>query len=156
LRAIDPTVAVEHVKTLEQIRAESFAPQTFAMRLLVGFSLVGSVLAVVGIYGVLSLSVGSRKREMAIRSAVGAQRWDVLSLVLSQGLRLVAVGLVLGFVAAVGLARVLRGFLYGVGPTDPTTFLGVALLFTGVALLACLVPALRATRIDPMAALRCE
>ncbi len=156
LRAIDPTVAVERVKTLEQIRVESVAPQTFAMRLLVGFSLVGSVLAVVGVYGVLSLSVSSRKREMAIRAAVGAQRRDVLSLVMRQGLRLVAVGLVSGVVAAVVLARVLRGFLYGVGPTDPITFLGVALLFTGVALLACLVPALRATRIDPMTALRHE
>lgn len=156
LRAIDPTVALEQVKTLEEIRTDSIAPQTFAMRLLVGFSLAGTVLALVGIYGVLSLSVGSRKREMAIRTAIGAQRNDLLGLVLREGLRLVVAGLVLGFVVAIAITQVLRGLLFGVGPTDPWTFLGVAILFTAVSLLACLVPAVRATRADPMEALRYE
>jgi putative ABC transport system permease protein len=156
LRAIDPTVAVEQVKTLEEIRTDSIAPQTFAMRLLVGFSLAGSVLALVGIYGVLSLSVGSRTRELAIRMAIGAQRDDLLGLVLREGLRLVGVGLVLGFGVAIAMTQVLRGLLFGVGPTDPVTFVAVAILFTAVALLACLVPAVRAMRVNPMEALRHE
>jgi putative ABC transport system permease protein len=156
LRAIDPTVAVEQIKTLKEIRAESVASQTFAMRLLVGFSIAGSVLALVGIYGVLSLSVGSRTREMAIRTAIGAQRDDLLGLVLREGLRLVVVGLVLGFTIAIAMTQVLRSLLFGVGPTDPPTFVGVAILFTAVSLLACLVPAVRATRVDPMEALRYE
>ena len=103
LRAVDPSVAIEHVKTLEQIRSDSVALRAFAMRLLVGFSLVASALALVGIYGVLSLSVGSRKRELAIRTAVGAQQRDILGLILREGLRLMAIGLTLGLVAA--LAR---------------------------------------------------
>jgi putative ABC transport system permease protein len=156
LRAIDPTVAIEHVKTFDQIRSESVASQTFAMRLLVAFSLVGSVLALVGIFGVLSLSVGSRRREIAIRMAVGAQRRDVLSLFLGEGLKLIAVGLVLGTGVAIALARLLEAFLFGVGPTDPATFAGVAILFTAVALLACYIPARRAARTDLMAALRYE
>ncbi len=119
LRAIDPTVAIEHIKTFDQIRAESVASQAFAMRLLVAFSLVGSVLALVGIYGVLSLSVGSRRREIAIRMAVGARRRDVLGLVLVEGLKLIGVGLLLGGGVAIALARVLRAFLFGVVPTDP-------------------------------------
>ena len=129
LRAIDPTLAIGRVKTLEQLRGHSVAAQTFAMRLLVGFSLVGSVLALVGIYGVLSLSVGSRKREIAIRMAVGAQRRDVLGLVLSEGLRLIGIGLLLGAGIALISARVLRSFLYGVEPTDLVTFGGVAASF---------------------------
>src|SRR5438552_9679178 len=93
LRAIEPTVAVENVKTLEQIRSDSLAPQTFAMRMLVGFSFVACALALVGIYGVLSLSVSSRKREIAIRNAIGAQRRDILALVLREGFSLITVGL---------------------------------------------------------------
>ncbi len=103
LRAVDPSVAIKHVKTLEQIRSDSVALRAFAMRLLVGFSLVASALVLVGIYGVLSLSVGSRKRELAIRTAVGAQQRDILGLILREGLRLMAIGLTLGLVAA--LAR---------------------------------------------------
>jgi putative ABC transport system permease protein len=156
LRAIEPSVAIEHVKTLEQIRAESVATQTLAMRLLVGFALVGSVLALVGIYGVLSLSVGSRRREIAIRMAVGAQRSQVIRLILREGWMLIGLGLVIGTTLALVLARGLRTFLFGVEPADPLTFVGVAILFSAVALLACYIPARRATRIEPMNALRCE
>jgi len=156
LRTVDPTVAIEQVKTLEQVRSDSVAPQIFAMRLFVGFSLVASALALVGIYGVLSLSVGSRRREIAIRTAVGAQQGDILSLVLRDGFRLILVGLTLGLVVAMALARVLRTFLFGVEPTDPVTLIGVALLFATVALLACWLPARRATKVDPMEALRYE
>jgi putative ABC transport system permease protein len=156
LRAIDPTVAIGHVETMEQIRNESVAAQTFAMRLLVGFSIFGSVLALVGIYGVLSLTVDSRKREIAIRLAIGAQKRSVLGLVLSEGLRLIVIGLAMGTGVALASTRLLRALLFGVGPTDPITFVVVAILFAAVALVACLLPGLRATRVDPMSALRYE
>jgi putative ABC transport system permease protein len=149
-------VAIDHVETMEQIRDASVATQTFAMRLLAGFSLVGSVLALVGIYGVLALSVGSRKREIAIRMAVGAQRRTVVSMVLCGGLRLIGLGVVIGTGMAMGLSHLLRTFLFGIEPTDPITFTMVAILFGGIALLACLIPAFRATRVDPMTALRYE
>jgi putative ABC transport system permease protein len=156
LRAIDPTVAVDHIKTFDQIRSESVASQIFAMRLLVGFSLAGGVLALVGIYGMLSLSVGSRKHEMAIRLAVGAPKRTILGLILSEGLKLILVGLVIGTGVAIASTRLLGALLFGVGPNDPITFVIVAILFTAVALLACVLPGLRATRVDPMSALRYE
>lgn len=156
LRAVDPTVAIEHIKTFDQIRMESVATQTFAMRLLIGFSLVGSVLALVGIYSALSLSVSSRRRELAIRLAVGAQHGQLLRLILRQGLNLIGWGLALGVLAAVALAQVLRALLFGVQPGDSATFASVAVAFSLVALLACWIPARRATKVEPMEALRHE
>ena len=156
LRAVDPRVAIEDVRTFGQIRSDSIAPRVFAMRLLIGFSIAASVLALVGIYGVLSLSVGSQRRAIAIRMAVGAQRRDILDLVIGAEFQLIAVGLILGVVVALSLARVLRTFLFGVEPSDPATLIGVALMFTTVALLACWLPARRATKIDPVEALRYE
>ena len=156
LRAVDPKVAVDHVKTLDQIRGDSIAPQVFAMRLLAGFAGVGTMLALVGIYGVLALSVSSRNREIAIRMAVGAQRNDVLGLVLTEGMKLVALGLAAGIAVAIALARVLRALLFGVGPSDPSTIALVTILFTVVALAACYIPARRATKTDPVMALRYE
>jgi putative ABC transport system permease protein len=156
LRSIDPTVAVENVKTLEQIRGDSLASRTFAMQLLVGFSMVGSVLTLVGIYGVLSLSVASRRREIAIRTAVGAQQRDIRKLVFSEGFRLIAGGVISGIAAALLLSRVLRSFLFEVEPTDPATLIGVGLLFASVALLACWAPTRRAAKVDPLEALRYE
>jgi len=126
------------------------------MRLLEGFSFVACALALVGIYGVLSLSVSSRKREIAIRNALGAQRRDILALVLREGFRLIAVGLLLGAGLAIILARALGTFLFEVQPTDPVTLLGVVILFAAVALPACYLPARRATKVDPMEALRHE
>ena len=156
LRAVDPTVAVEHVKTLEQVRRDSVASRTFATQLLVGFSLVGTVLTLVGIYGVLSLSVVARRREIAIRAAIGAQRRDIRNLIFAEGVWLIGGGLVAGSVAALILARVLKVFLFGVEPADPVTFAGAGLLFAGVALLACWAPTRRAARVTPMEALRSE
>jgi predicted permease len=156
IHAIDPTAAVEHIQTMEDIRRDSVASRTFAMRLLVAFSVVASVLALVGIYGVLSLSVGSRTKEIAVRVAIGAQRSEILRLILGDGLRLVGLGLALGAVVALCLGNLLATFLFQVKPTDPVTLVSVAVLFAAVALLACWLPARRATRIDPMEALRDE
>jgi putative ABC transport system permease protein len=156
LRSVDPTVAVENVKTLEQIRGDSLASRMFAMQLLAGFSLVGSVLTLVGIYGVLSLSVASRRREIAIRTAVGAQQRDIRKLVFAEGFRLIAGGVISGIAAALLLSRVLKSFLFGVEPTDPATLIVVGLLFASVALLACWAPTRRAAKVDPIEALRYE
>lgn len=156
LRSVDPTAAIENVKTLEQIRDESLASRSFAMRLLVGFSVVGSVLTLVGIYGVLSLSVASRRRELAIRSAVGAEQKDIRNLIFGEGFRLIAAGVLAGVALAVVLSRVLRSFLFEVQPSDPVTLVVVGLLFGGVALLACWVPVRRAESVDPVEALRYE
>ena len=156
LRAVDPTAAIEDPKTLEQIRDDSLASRTFAMQLLVGFSVVGSVLTLVGIYGVLSLSVASRRRELAIRSAVGAGQKDIRNLIFGEGFRLIASGVLAGVALAIVLSRVLRTFLFEVQPSDPTTLIVVGALFVGVALLACWVPVRRAAKVDPLEALRYE
>jgi len=156
LRSVDPTVAIENVKTLDRIRGESLASRTFAMQLLVGFSLVGSILTLVGIYGVLALSVASRRREIAIRAAVGAERRHIRNLVLVEGCRLIAGGMFAGAVATLLFSRVLRSFLFGVEATDPVTFVVVAVVFAAVALLACWVPMRRAATVDPIEALRYE
>jgi putative ABC transport system permease protein len=156
LRAVDPTAAIENVKTLEQIRDESLASRTFAMHLLTGFSVLGSVLTLVGIYGVISLSVASRRRELAIRSAVGAQQRDIRRLIFGEGFRLIAGGVLGGAALAVVLSQVLRSFLFEVQPSDPATFIVVGTLFVGVGLLACWPPARRAGKVDPLEALRYE
>jgi putative ABC transport system permease protein len=156
LRSVDPTAAIENVKTLEQIRDESLASRTFAMHLLTGFSVVGSLLTLVGIYGVLSLSVASRRRELAIRSAVGAQQKDIRKLIFGEGFRLIAGGVLVGIALAIVLSRVLRSFLFEVQPGDPTTLIVVGALFVGVGLLACWAPVWRAGKVDPLEALRYE
>ena len=156
LRSVDPTAAIENVKTLDQIRDESLASRAFAMQLLVGFSVLGSVLTLVGIYGVLSLSVASRRRELAIRSAVGAEPKDIRKLIFGEGFRLIAAGVLAGVALAMVLSRVLRSFLFEVQPSDPATLVVVGLLFVGVALLACWVPVRRAEKVDPVEALRYE
>jgi putative ABC transport system permease protein len=154
LHSVDPTAAIENLKTLEQIRDESLASRTFAMQLLVGFAVVGSILTLVGIYGVLSLSVTSRRRELAIRSAVGAQQKDIRNMVFGEGFRLIGAGVVVGVALAMILSRALRSFLFEVQPGDPATLVFVGLLFVGVALLACWVPVRRAAKVDPVEALR--
>jgi putative ABC transport system permease protein len=154
LRAVDSTAAIENVKTLDQIRDDSLASRTFAMHLLTGFSVVGSVLTLVGIYSVISLSVASRRRELAIRSAVGAQQGEIRRLIFGEGLRLIGGGVLGGIVLAVALSQVLRSFLFEVQPGDPTTFIIMGTLFIAVGLLACWPPARRAGKIDPLEALR--
>jgi len=156
LHAVDPTAAVENVKTFDQIRNDSLASRTFAMNLLIGFSVVGSVLTLVGLYGVLSLSVASRRRELAIRSAVGAEQRHIHRLVFGEGFRLIAGGVLTGLVIALLLSRVLKAFLFGVAPTDALTLIGVSAVFAAVAMLACWVPTRRAGNVDPLEALRYE
>ncbi len=156
LHSVDPTAAVENIRTLDQIRDDSLASRIFAMRLLVGFAILGSVLTLVGIYGVLSLSVASRRRELAIRAAVGAGRGDLARLVFTEAFRLIAGGVISGVAAAVLLARAVKTFLYGVDPLDPYTLIGVGVLFAAVAMLACWIPTRRAARVDAVEALRCE
>jgi putative ABC transport system permease protein len=154
LRALQPTAAVEHVTTMDAIRRQSTAAQTFALRLLAGFAVVATLLAAVGLYGVLSLSVGARTKELAVRQAIGARRHQVIALVLGEGARLVAVGVVCGLAGALLVGRLLQALLFDVTATDPASLGGAALAFAGVAALACLLPAWRAGRADLVAALR--
>jgi ABC-type antimicrobial peptide transport system permease subunit len=114
------------------------------------------LLASVGLYGVMSYEVSQRTREIGIRIVLGAQRGDVLGLVIRQGMRVVIVGVVLGLAGAAGLSRVVAGLLFGVSPMDPLAFIGVSLFLVAVALLACWLPARRAAKLDPIIALKCE
>jgi predicted permease len=143
-------------ESMDEIISASLAERRFSMILLSVLAGLALLLACVGIYGVISYVVGERTREMGIRMALGAQRRDILWLVLRQGGTLAGAGVVLGLISSMGLARFMTGMLYGVRATDPVTFLVVALLLGVVALAACCVPALRASRVDPMVALRFE
>ncbi len=156
VQSVDPTASVEHAKTMEQIRAESLAPQTFAMRLLFGFAVVATALALVGIYGVLSLSVGSRLKEIAVRKAIGAQQQQILRSILGEGGRMILIGVVAGAFVALLIGRALDALLFGVASADPISVTAAALLFGVVALAACLLPAIRAARTDLLGALRQE
>jgi putative ABC transport system permease protein len=156
MREIEPNQAVTDVQPLTQVLAESVAPQRFRTLLLSLFAGVALLLAGLGIYGVMNYSVAERTREIGIRVALGAESRDVLRLVLRQGLTLALAGVALGVAASIALTRLMKTFLFGVSATDPLTFVGVALLLTFIAVLACWLPARRATKVDPMIALRCE
>lgn len=153
---LDPTLPVKNVRSMEQVLSKSIAHERFHMSLLGLFAGTGLVLAAVGIYGVISYSVMQRTHEMGIRIALGARGSDVLKLVVGQGMVLVLIGVSLGLGVAFAVTRVMVGLLYGVSATDPVTFIAISLLLSVVALLACYIPARRATRVDPMVALRYE
>lgn len=152
--SIDREQPVSDLRTMEELVASAVARQRFSALLLGVFAGVALILAAVGIYGVMSYTVSQRTREIGLRMALGAQRGDVLRMTVQQGLRLVALGLALGLVAAFALTRVMASLLHGVSATDPLTFGGIALLLLLVAALASYLPALRASRVDPMEALR--
>lgn len=147
---------ISRPQTMNEVIAGTLADRRFSMILLDAFAVVALLLASLGLYGVISYLVGQRTHELGIRLALGAQRKDVFRLVLSHGMKMALGGVALGIVAALGLTRLLSKMIYGVSTTDPATFAVIALLLTGVALLACFVPARRATRVDPLVALRYE
>ncbi len=153
---IDKDQPVSNIRTLEQYLSTSIAQQRFSALLFGIFSAVAMALASVGIYGVLSYSVTQRRREIGIRMALGAARRDVLRLVVGRGMLLTLIGMAIGLVAAFALTRLMSTLLFSVSATDPMTFILIALLLGVVALLACLIPARRATKVDPMVALRCD
>lgn len=156
IHEMDPNQPVSDVRTMEDVLSESVAQPRFQASLLALFAALALVLAAVGVYGVMSYSVGQRTREMGIRLVLGASPGGLLAMVIRQGLRLALIGLALGLAGGLALSRVLRTLLFEIQPTDPLTFGGVSALLVGVALLACYLPARRAARVAPMIALRYE
>jgi hypothetical protein len=156
VRAVDPRIPVYEPRTLEQVVSQAVAQPRFSTALLLVFSGLALVLAAVGIYGVVSYAVGQRTRELGVRMALGARPLDALRLVLRDGMRPVAIGVAIGLVASLWLTRGLRSLLFEVTPTDPATLAAVSAFLIGVAAVACWIPARRASRVDPMVALRAE
>jgi len=154
--ALNKDQAVFNVRTMEQAVAQSVAARRFSMLLLTIFAVAALALASLGIYGLMSYAVAQRTREIGLRMALGARGADALRLMIGHGMKLALVGVALGLVASLALTRTIKNLLFGVSATDPVTFVAIALLLIAVALLACFVPARRATRVDPMEALRSE
>ncbi len=156
IEGVDPELPLYEVASMQELVYRSVSEPRLNMALLAAFAALALVLAAVGIYGVMSYSVTQRTREIGVRMALGARRADVLRSVVSQGAKRAAAGIALGLIGALFLTRFLTSLLFGVKPTDPVTLAAVAALLAAIALLACYIPARRATRIDPLAALRCE
>ena len=156
IHSLDPQQPVGEVSTMEQLLSTSVARSRFSASLLTVFSIVALVMAAVGIYGVMSYSVLQRTHEIGVRMALGAQRLDVLKLVVKKGIVLGIIGVAAGVVAAFGLTRLISTLLFEVTATDTVTFVAVSVGLFLVTLLACYIPARRATRVDPLKALRYE
>jgi len=156
VQKLDPSISVYAAKTLKEHMGTSLFPARMAAIALGSFGMLALILAAVGIYGVMSHVVAGRTREIGLRMALGAQLSDVQKLILKQGMLLAAIGSLCGLLVAFGGARLMKSLLYGVSASDPITFTSVALLLLGIALLACWVPARRASRVEPMIALRAE
>jgi len=154
--SLDPALPIVGLRSMDEVFEDSLARPRFLAQLLIIFAAVALALAAVGTYGVLAYSVAERRREIGIRMALGASEGGVLTLVLRQGMVLAVIGLVVGLGGALAVTRVVRSLLFGVEPTDPVTFAAVGLFMLGVALVACVVPARRATRVDPLVALRMD
>jgi ABC-type antimicrobial peptide transport system permease subunit len=153
---IDPREVIYNVRTMDEVVSNSYAARRLSMILLSVFAALALVLVCVGIYGVISYLVGQRTHEIGVRMAMGAQRGDVLGLVIVHGVRMAPIGVAIGIAGALGLTRLMANQLFGVSSHDPLTFAGVSMLLMIVAVAACYLPAHRAMRVDPMVALRCE
>jgi predicted permease len=156
VQSVDPDVPVFAVRSMEEVIARSMAERRFALEILGFFAVIALLLASIGIYGVMAYTFSQRTHEIGIRIALGAQRQHILRMALGEGMVLVALGLAAGLFGALLLTQFLRSMLFAVKPTDPVTFIGIAALLSAVALLACYIPAHRATRVDPLVALREE
>jgi ABC-type antimicrobial peptide transport system permease subunit len=156
IRRAAPDLPIESTMTMDEAVAKSVAQPRFRMLLVALFAVAATMIATCGIYGLMAYAVAQRRREIGVRMALGAQRRDVLRLVLTRALRTVIAGVIVGLAGAAGVTRVLQTFLFGVTPTDPVAFTVVTLLLMAVGLVAAWLPARRATRIDPCAALRAE
>jgi putative ABC transport system permease protein len=156
VRQIDPDQPLTNVQTLEKIKSDSVASNRLRTTLLGVFAGIALLLAAIGIYGVISYSVAQRTHEMGVRLALGARSGDILRLVVGSGMLLAAIGLAIGLAGSLALTRLLNSLLFGVKATDVATMVTVAVLLAGVASLACYIPARRATKVDPMVALRWE
>jgi putative ABC transport system permease protein len=156
IRAVDSDVVINQIATLEQDMSDSIARPRFHTGLIGLFAIAALLLAAIGVYGVISYSVSQRTNEFGIRAALGARPADVLRLILAKGAKMALIGVGIGTIAALGLTRLMADLLFGIRPTDPVTFLAVAMLLCGVALMACYLPARRAMHIDPNVALRYE
>ena len=154
--ALDRKQPVIHIETMEKVLSDSVAERRFQMTLLAIFAAMALILSAIGVYGVIATAVARRTHEMGIRLALGAPPRDLLKMVVGQGMKLALAGVGIGLAAAFGLTRLMRGLLFGVSALDPLTFIAVALLLAGVALIACYLPARRAMRVDPLIALRHE
>jgi ABC-type antimicrobial peptide transport system permease subunit len=152
--AVDHDQPIADIKTMDEVLAGTLGQRRLTMWLLGSFAGVALLLAVIGMYGVIAYSVAQRTQEVGIRRALGAQQGDILALVLSHGLRLAVAGVAIGIGGAFALTRLMKSLLFHVSATDPATFIGVAVLFIVVALVASFIPARRAAKIDPMTALR--
>jgi putative ABC transport system permease protein len=156
VREIDPRQVIYNVQTMDDVVATSYAARRLTMILLGVFAALALALACVGIYGVTSYLVGQRSSEIGIRMALGAQRRDILQLVLGEGTKMAIIGAAAGIAASLGLTRLMAKQLFGVSAHDPLTYVSVALILMLVAIVACYIPARRAMRVDPMTSFRCE
>jgi len=156
LAAIDKNQPIHSFKALEEHVSEQIAPQRFTTELMAGFALLAALLAAIGIYGVMSYMVAERTREIGVRMALGAQTGNVMKMVLRRGMVLAVAGVAIGLAVSFALTRVISGLLFGVQATDPATLVAITLLLLAVAMASCLIPALRATKVDPLVALRHE
>jgi len=156
IHAVDPNQPISVIATMAKLLGEETEQRQVGMILVATFAGMALLLAALGIYGVLAYFVAQRTREIGVRVALGAKTRDVLMMVMKQGMALTSFGIVIGLIGGLALTRMMKSLLFGVSATDPVTYAVIALLLIAVALLACWIPARRATKVDPMVALRCD